>query len=517
MNTVGGMTSLWQLTSPHIASDKFDGRRRDVVVAGAGLTGLLTAVLLARSGTSVTVLEARQVGAVTTGNTTGKLSLLQGTTLSTLREYTDDDILRAYVTANREGQQLVVDQIENSLEPVDRRTAYTYASTPAQRELLERELDACHVAGVEAVAAAESGLPYETFGVLRLDQQVQLHPMRMLALLASELRRLGATLVEHCRVRDVEQEQAALRVVTDQGDITADTCVLAMGTPILDRGMFFVKLRPTRSYVNAFRVSSDTLPEGMYVSVGEPTRSLRTAEDGEGERLLVVGGEAKPVGRADSTSAEIERLDTWADLHFTGAQRVCWWAAQDYRTHSRLPFAGALPRGGGRIFTATGFNKWGMTNGAAAAKALCAEILGQPLDWATQLNDHCVRLLEARDAFGVNAAVAGKLVSGWAAAELRSAQSVGEPSEGEGVVARQGTSPVAISRTNGKLCRVSGVCTHLGGILRWNDAERTWDCPLHGSRFDATGSLLEGPAVRDLDRAPSPHIEDTGPAHTPHE
>ncbi len=500
------MTSLWQLTAPWIPSDEFAGAdgpdggsaRCDTVIVGAGLTGLVTGVLLARAGQRVTVLEARTTGAVTTGNTTGKLSLLQGTVLGELRDYAGDEVLRAYVEANREGQAWLVRELESRGEQVERRPAFTYASDESQLELLEREREASAVAGLQISETTETGLPFESHGALTMEAQVQLQPMVVLARLAEELRERGGRLVEHCRVVEVEPEEHRLRIVTERGSLFAERCVLATGAPILDRGMFFAKLQPSRSFVTAYRLLDAHAPKGMYVAAGEPMHSLRTAYDAVGEEVLVVGGGARIVGAPGDSREELRALDSWTARHFPNTQRLAWWAAQDYRSHSRVPFAGEMPRGGGRIYAATGYNKWGMTNAVAAALAIVGEMLGGHMEWARTLNQSGTSLAEISEALGATAAVAGRLISGWTAAELRSIDSMQLPAEGEGFVARDGVEPVAISRVDGELCRVSGVCTHLGGILRWNSAERSWDCPLHGSRFAADGTRLEGPGLRDL-------------------
>lgn len=497
-------SSLWLETAPPIPTDPFewDGRY-DTVIVGAGLTGLATAVMLARAGSRVAVLEARTVGAVTTGNTTGKVSLLQGTTLSGIRRHTSDRMLCAYVDGNTAGQGWLLDLLDEQGVPYDVRDAVTYATTLDGLDALDAELAALRVAGVDAAHQERTcELPFAVEGALTLSAQAQVHPMLVLAALAAELRRLGGRIVEGERVTGVSASAPAV-VTSTSGRTQADQVVLATGTPILDRGLYFAKTAAERSYIAAFRVPG-AIPRGMYLSADSPVRSLRQAEDAEGE-LLLVGGNGHPVGRADSPAERIADLSAWAEQRFPGAQRTHWWAAQDYRSANHVPFVGWLPRGRGRLFLATGYAKWGMTNAVAAALSLAADLTGETLEWARLLHHRVTRPADLAEGAAINASAGASAVAGWTTAatgpDLTDAP---PPPEGAGVVGHRGVAPVAVSTVEGVTCAVGAVCTHLGGVVRWNDAELSWDCPLHGSRFAPDGSVLEGPATEPLAAVATP-------------
>ncbi|MGJ9423688.1 FAD-dependent oxidoreductase [Aeromicrobium sp. CF3.5] len=492
------MTSLWRDDAAPISTDSLDGvLAYDDIVVGAGLTGLTTALMLARAGRAVLVLEAKTVGAVATGNTTAKLSMLQGTQLSTLRRHHSRSVAQAYVDGNSEGQQWLLRYCAEHEVVVQRRDAVTYANGRTGIALARAELKALRAAGLAAEWVDDlDELPFETQGGVRLADQAQFDPMDVLAALARDLRAHGGVIHEGLRVTGVSAGSPC-EVQTEFSTFQADRVVIATGSPILDRGLAFAKTTPKRSYCVAFE-GVDPMPEAMYLAADPPSRSLRTAPRPDGTSLFIVGGAGHGVGRARSPRQHVDQLREWTAEHFSTAHETHWWSAQDYSPIDHLPLVGAMPRGGQKIFVATGFDKWGMTNAVAAALTLSATLLGGSMPWAARLARRKFDPLALAKGAQANAEVGSLMGAGQIGAQLRSATGI-VPSEGQGQVGRgRGVKPTAVSTVDGTTCAVSALCSHLGGVVTWNDAEKSWDCPLHGSRFAPDGTVLEGPATAPL-------------------
>ena len=492
------MDSLWQTEHAAIPSDAFPhGHRFDIAVVGAGIAGLTAALLFARAGKLVVVLEAREVGAGTTGHSTAKVSQLQGTLLQRIRSRNTGAVLGAYVESQTAAFDWVMRFADEEGVDVERRPAVTYASTPDGRAAVEAEAHLASTHGLPVELVDRVDLPFATFGAVRLADQAQLDPMELLSALTRELRGLGGRVVTGARVTGVRASSPAL-VRTTVGELDADRVVLATGSPILDRGLYFAKLAAKRSYAQAWEVPETELPDGMFLGVETPTRSVRTATRADGRMLLLTGGNGHGVGRHPSPQRASEELSHWTSHWWPGARQVAAWSAQDHLTPHGVPFVGWLPRGRGRVYLAAGFSKWGMTNAVATALTLVADVLGENTTWQKTL--HRRPTLPAAMAVGIgeNAAVGVWYARSWARAIANPLTD--PPAEGGAEVGRRGLVPTAASTTDGVTTEVCAVCPHLGAVVTWNDFERSWDCPAHGSRFAPDGRVLEGPATRGLAR-----------------
>ena len=446
------MTSLWLDRATPVEDDPLPrpDEPLDALVVGAGLTGLTTSLLLARAGLRVACVEARHVGAVTTGRTTGKVSLLQGTHLSRILRHQPAEVASAYLDANREGMEWLLRFCADHDVAVQRRTAVTYAAADDGLKAVEEEHQAATTLGLPVTWRDTLDVPFPHVGATSLADQAQLDAMDVLAALVAQVRQHGGTVHQGHRVRSVSQRGTPTVRLEGGGTLGAEHVVLATGTPILDRGLHFARLEPQRSYALALTGAHPL--EGMYLSAGSDSRSLRDAPGG----TLVVGGSGHVVGRTDSHLAHLDALRSWAATWYPHTTETHHWSAQDYGSPDGLPIVERLTRTGGHVHVATGFEKWGMANAVAAARTISSDILGEPPPWAQVLHGRHLRPSSAAEVARINVGVGMALATG-AARTVRQRL------------------PGAAAPAQAYECGVVGVCTHLGGLLKWNDAEGSWD------------------------------------------
>lgn len=462
-------------------------------MVGAGITGLSTALLLAEAGVDVAVVDGRRPGGGTTGRSTAKASVLHGTRTGQIRKAHGPETAQAYLTANLVGQDLIRRVIGmSSFVDHDIRDAWTFATSTHGTDLVEQEARVLTELGCDAQRDLPTELPFEVTDAVRVPEQLQINPAHYIAALHGAVSGLGVPIVWPTRIASIDDKHGRLHLTCTQGTtVTADWVVLATLIPFPLRTLMFATTKPERSHTLACRVDGE-LPRGMYLSAESPTHSLRTATLPSGEEFLLVGGNGHPTGRQNPTSQHVSSLASWASDHFPITEFTHRWGAQDFVSSDLLPHVGRAPVGPSNVLLATGFGKWGFTNGSAAAHTLTGIVTGQTPDWSQPMRPRLTHGVRGWKTLAMNnAQVGATLAKGWVI-------DPGRADSGGSGVRRDFPHPKAVSTVDGQRRVCSAVCTHLGGIVAWNDAEQTWDCPLHGSRFAPDGEVLTGPAVHGL-------------------
>jgi glycine/D-amino acid oxidase-like deaminating enzyme/nitrite reductase/ring-hydroxylating ferredoxin subunit len=494
--------SFWMDTTPATSYPRLTADAdTDVVVVGGGIAGLSAAYELAEAGVRVVLLEADRIAAGVTGYTTAKLSALHTLIYSDIRKTHGTDHARWYARS----QQQAVDRVAALVSALDidcdleRVPAFTWTESPERVDRIRAEADAATEAGLAASFVTGTGLPFRVAGAVRVEHQAQFHPRKYLLALAEAFLRLGGTIRERTRVTGLSDGEPCT-VTTEGGHtVTAEQVVVATHYPIFDRALLFARLEPRRELVVAAPIPADRDPGGVFITPEENTRSVRTAPYRDGQRLLIVTGEHFTPGAGDVTE-RWERLAAWTRDRFGVADIAYRWAAQDNTSTDHVPFVGRLHPGARNTYVATGFGGWGMSTGVMAGQLLAATITGTGAEWAELYDPRRLHpLREAVSMLKLGAGVAGHFVGD----RLRPshADGIDDVDAGTGAIVRVRGRQCAVYRDDaGTVHAVSARCTHLGCIVRFNDAETAWECPCHGSRFDIDGGVLQGPANRPLPR-----------------
>ena len=493
-----GNVSYWVATAPETNFPAYQGDdlRVEVAVLGGGITGLTTGMLLKQAGVSVAVVEAGRVACGVTGYTTAKVTSLHGLTYAKLTSTFGEPGARAYGEANQEGIALIERLVQElSLDcDFEHLPAYTYTEDPQRVSAIEEEVQAARQVGLPASFSSDIGLPFPVQGAVRFEDQAQFHPRRYCVGLAQAIDGDGGQVFEQTRALDLRLGFPCT-VKTEHGSLQAEHVVLATQLPFFDPAGLFAKTSPSRSYA-ALVTLGDPAPPGMYLSADPATRSVRPLTAG-GNRAVLAGEEHK-VGHGRDTHTYHDALERWARERFQVRSVDYRWSAQDYLPADNVPYIGRLIPGYGRLHVATGFKKWGMTHSAVAAVLLRDHITGRFNPWSGLFKATRLHPLASVKEVAVHNLDVGLHFAGDRLLTLRPPPALDLAPGQAGLRELDGEKVAAYRDQDGRLHAVSGRCTHLGCLVAWNAAERTWDCPCHGSRFTYDGKVIQGPAVKNL-------------------
>lgn len=478
----------------------------DVAIVGAGLVGITTAMLLKKAGKTVALLEAGRVAEGVSGHTTAKLTSLHQLKYASLIESLGQEKARLYGESNQAAIAQVAALVRD--EHIDcnfeHKAAYTFADTADTLEQVKAEAEAAISLGLPAEYVVKTSLPFPIQGAVKFNHQAQFHPRKYILCLAGKVNGDDSYVFEHTRVCAVEGENPC-RVQTEQGPtVTAQDVIVATHLPILDQGLYFAKTYPKRSYLIGARIDPAIAPDGMFIGTGENYRSIRTTPTDDGGTLLLIGGEGHKVGEASDTEERFARLAEYARHHFGVTAVDFYWSTQDMVSFDGLPYIGQLTPFSQHTYVATGFSLWGMTNSTLSAMILSDRVLGRDNPWAQLYDSIRPTPFVTESSLKNNTDVGIRWLGDRIKGLFDNAENV-KPGEGR-LVTHKGQKIAAHRDQNGTLHQVSAVCPHLGCIVDWNAAEKSWDCPCHGSRFDVDGKILHGPAVKRLEPQQTPAV-----------
>lgn len=488
--------SLWEDTAgeaPHFPV--FEGDREiDIAIVGGGITGLTAALLLAGAGKKVILLEARKIGLGTTGNSTGNLYSVVDEHLSVLQQKWNTDVMKAVVESRSAAIDLIESTIHEHAIACDfRRQPFTHFAESLTKDIesfIEDEFDALLEAGLRPQILDDAGLPYKTVKALRIENQAQFHPLKYVRQLASVVSK-KCGVYENSRVIELDEKNGIL--TTEKGTLKAEHILLATHTPV---GSFMIQtlLAPYREFGIAAAVKDASFPGGIFWGLDDPKHSVRSFAY-EGQNYVMAIGDKFKTGQHDDSQKYIAGLDNYLKGRLPVSGINYFWGGQQYRPADGLPYIG---KHGRHVYFMTGFASDGLVYGTLAAMIISDQLSGKSNPWEDVYKAGRFTPVRSAKSFIIeNTDVVVQYLKDmpWNVDhELFS-----EIKPGEGKVVSPDHEKLAVYKDEDwKLHIVSAVCTHMKCIVNWNQSEKTWDCPCHGSRFDIDGKVIEGPALKDL-------------------
>jgi glycine/D-amino acid oxidase-like deaminating enzyme/nitrite reductase/ring-hydroxylating ferredoxin subunit len=488
--------SYWNATAPGASFPALSGTiEADVAIVGGGIVGVTAAAMLKDRGLSVALAEGARIGEGVTGKSTAKITSQHNIAYSVIERKFGADGARLYADANQTGLRTICELATRHRIACDleRQPAFTYTLDENEVSRIEEEVEAARRCGLPASLTRDTGLPFEVTAAMRWDDQAQFHPARYVKGLAAALAGDGCRLFENSRVTDWDPH----RIATEGGEVRARHVVMATHLPLGKIGYFFAENYPHMHAVIMGRADSGRVPPGMYLSVETPRHSMRGHRDATGQDWMIFTGPSFTHGDVEAEREGFREIETFARRHF-GVEAEFRWTNEDYTPMDHVPFVGRSSSSGDAYYVATGFNAWGITNGTAAAMLIADMIAGRDNPWLKLFDATRIKpLASAKEFASGTAATAGHLIGGYLSRRSHEFDSLGR---GEGKVLKiDGHNVAAWRDEEGLVHACSAVCTHMGCLVGWNETDRTWDCPCHGSRFAADGKVIHGPAVMPLE------------------
>lgn len=471
--------------------------RVDVAIVGGGIVGITAGYLLKKENVKVAILEADRIVQGTTGHTTAKITSQHSLIYSNMIKHLGREKAQQYADANEYAIDFIEELVREKKIDCDfsRQAAYVYTQSDDYVQKIQKEVEAASSLGIKAFYMEEIPLPFKVKAAERFDNQAQFHPRKYLLALAKEIPGDGSYIFEHTRAVDFHEDHPNTVITEDGHKVLAENVMIASHFPAYGgSGYYFARMHPIRSYAVGVKIKEE-YPGGMYITAEDPGRSLRSTPY-EGGDLIIVGGEHHKTGQGPNTNIHYKNLMEFAKETYDVTDILFRWSTQDYTTLDDVPYVGKITAKSPGVYVATGFKKWGMTNGTASAILLKDLIVKGDSPWAPVYDPARFEGDPMIKNFAVdNMDVAKHFIGD----KLKPAPGDTGIAPGEArVMVRDGKKVGIFKDKKDKIHAVSITCTHMGCDLAWNAAELSWDCPCHGSRFTYEGDIIEGPALKSL-------------------
>lgn len=470
----------------------------DVVIIGGGITGITSAYLLKNEGLNVALLEADRLLNGTTGHTTAKITAQHDLIYDELIKNMGKSSARLYYEANIAALDFIKNTVDEHQIDCDfsEQDAYVYATTEEYELKVSKEAKAYEDLGINGRLVDTIPLDIKIKNAVMMDKQAQFHPLKYLSHLIESFTDQGGHIFEHTTAVNIETGDKPIVHIREGQRITANYVLSCSHFPFYEgTGLYSTRMYADRSYAIAAQINKN-YPGGIYISADKPVRSLRSATI-NGEDMLLIVGESHKTGQGKDTLEHYKALASFGEKNFGLTSIPYHWSAQDLTTLDNVPYIGEITSGKSNILIATGYRKWGMSNGTAAALLFRDIVLSKDNNFKKLFSPSRFYVNPSLKNFLVeNADVVSHLIKG----KLQFSNIKPDTLENDegAIISIKGERKGAYRDTDGKLHIVDTTCTHIGCEVEWNNSERTWDCPCHGSRFSYTGEVIEGPAEKPL-------------------
>ena len=470
----------------------------DVAIVGGGITGITSAYLLANEGLKVAILEADQLLGGTTAHTTAKITAQHDLIYDEFITNIGKNKAKLYYEANSDALAFIENTINDLQIDCDfsKQDAYLYATTDEYADKVKKEAKAYEKLGIEGELVDAIPIDIKIKNALMMKNQAQFHPLKYLSHLVKIIIEKGGQIFGNTTAVNVETGQRPAVITRDDFRVHADHILACSHFPFYEgAGLYATRLHADRSYILAAKPKKQ-FPGGMFISADKPNRSLRSVTINNEEMVLVVG-ESHKTGQGKDTMEHYKALEAFGEQTF-GLETISYrWSAQDLITIDKVPYIGEITPGQRNILIATGYRKWGMSNGTAAALLLRDLVLDRKNPYQKLYTPSRFHATPSLKNFLVeNANVAAHLIKG--KLEITNMDPSTLANDEGAIISIKGERKGAYKDEDGKLHVVDTTCTHMGCEVEWNSGDRTWDCPCHGSRFSYTGDVVEGPAEKPL-------------------